>query len=640
MTKFKFTFFILLPVVGFLSMTFKNKNSLYFDLYTTRLTEFQVEQQALIKLIENKNDISQPSIVTIKNRIKEARLKLKAIDFWLRYLEPVAYKKINGPLPVEWETEVFEKFENPYKRPGAGLTLAELYLDEPDPKKDVLLKLLYESDEAISTFRADSTTRPMIKPDHFFFANRLYLLNLSAIYTTGFECPDTDNIVEELQTMLKTVKGIYTVYNKSFPAHPLTSNYLQLYAGMETFVAAQSKSADQFDHYYFIKDYVNPLYTLNQQYINSYHVFSRSYVDYSLNNDNKSIFDKNLFNGQNSKGIFLAVDDTVKLNQIKAIGEMLFFDPILSGNGKRSCASCHKPDQYFNDTTAVTSLAFNETGRLSRNTPTLVNSIYNHLLMVDGKHISLQNQAKDVISNANEMGCDAQTILDNVMSCETYKKAFNQFKKLTPHYDDVNIDHVVSAITMYYSEFSDFYAPFDRAMTGKENINAESIKGFNLFMSKAQCATCHFVPHFNGVKPPYIGSEFEVLGVPADTGYKKLSGDSGRFKLNPVAETMNAFRTGSIRNSTFTKPYMHNGVFSTLDEVINFYDAGGGAGRGLIVNNQTLPQDSLRLTNEEKIALKAFIKTLDENIIFQAPPVKLPISKLEIYKRRRVGGEY
>jgi cytochrome c peroxidase len=226
------------------------------------------------------------------------------------------------------------------------------------------------------------------------------------------------------------------------------------------------------------------------------------------------------------------------------------------------------------------------------------------------------------------------------MSCATYKKAFQKFTKLTPNYRKVTMDHVASAISIYYSGFSDFTAPFDRAMNGEENISAESVAGFNLFMSKAQCATCHFVPQFNGVKPPYISSEFEVLGVPADTGYKNLSGDSGRYKMNPAVETMHAFRTGSIRNSTFTKPYMHNGVFSTMDKVIDFYNAGGGAGRGLQVGNQTLSADSLLLTMEEKAALKAFIKTLDENITFQLPPDKLPISKLEAYKGRRAGGEY
>jgi cytochrome c peroxidase len=97
----------------------------------------------------------------------------------------------------------------------------------------------------------------------------------------------------------------------------------------------------------------------------------------------------------------------------------LFYDPVLSGNGKRSCASCHKPTEYFTDTSFTTSLQFDSINRLPRNTPSLVNAVYNHLLMLDGKYITLQNQAKDVISNTREMGCNEDDVVNNVMSCNT-----------------------------------------------------------------------------------------------------------------------------------------------------------------------------------------------------------------------------
>ena len=165
-------------------------------------------------------------------------------------------------------------------------------------------------------------------------------------------------------------------------------------------------------------------------------------------------------------------------------------------------------------------------------------------------------------------------------------------------------------------------------------------QGFNVFMSKAQCATCHFVPQFNGVKPPYVGSEFEVLGVPADTAYSKVSADKGRFGINPADETANAFRTGSLRNAQYTKPYMHNGVFASLNEVVDFYDGGGGAGRGLKVENQTLSSDSLHLSKTEKHNLVQFMKSLNEDIIFETPPAELPKSKNKEWNKRKVGGEY
>lgn len=177
-------------------------------------------------------------------------------------------------------------------------------------------------------------------------------------------------------------------------------------------------------------------------------------------------------------------------------------------------------------------------------------------------------------------------------------------------------------------------------MNNGRQVDPVAIRGFNLFMSKAQCATCHFVPHFNGVKPPYIGSEFEVLGTPADIQYKKLSEDKGRYGINPAEETLHAFRTGTVRNAAFTHPYMHNGVFRTLEELIDFYDGGGGAGRGLNVPNQTLASDSLKLSAQEKKELIAFMQSLTEKINFEMPPSGLPPSDNRLLKTRKVGGEY
>ena len=135
----------------------------------------------------------------------------------MRYFEPNAYRRINGPLPVEWENEVFEKFEPPYRREGAGLSLAELSFTQKPLIKDSLIQLIKRSDLAINTFEADSITSQLNTFSHFFLANRLFLLNLAAIYTTGFECPDTNHVIPELHSMLEGTKEIYNGYNQSFP---------------------------------------------------------------------------------------------------------------------------------------------------------------------------------------------------------------------------------------------------------------------------------------------------------------------------------------------------------------------------------------------------------------------------------------
>ena len=154
-------------------------------------------------------------------------------------------------------------------------------------------------------------------------------------------------------------------------------------------------------------------------------------------------------------------------------------------------------------------------------------------------------------------------------------------------------------------------------MNRQATLSTDARDGFNLFMGKAQCGTCHFLPLFNGVKPPYIGSEFEVLGTPADTLYSALSADTGRYGVNPAPETHRAFRTGTLRNIARTAPYMHNGAYKTLEDVIDFYDHGGAVGLGLALPTQTLPSDELNLSKEEKADIIAFLKALTD--ILQNP---------------------
>lgn len=635
-------FEFLLLLIIFASASFKTGHTEidYTENYTNRIKDLQQKEQQLLNSIQKADFSVASETESLKKQINLARLSLKSADFWLRYLEPISYKKINGPLPVEWETEVFEKFEKPYKREGAGLTLSTLYLDEEQPQKDSLLKLITQCIEATQAYSNDSITTHLKDYHHFFLCNRLFLLNLASIYTTGFECPDTEQIIPELRVMMSQVHTTYLSFNKSFPDHAISPSYLELYNHAISFVNKQPENYSAFDHFSFVKDYINPLFSINQALIRDYKVVTKSYVDYSLTKNSTSIFSKSLYRGQNPKGIFLRVYDEKTLAEIEQIGKLLFYDPILSGNNQRSCASCHKPTQYFTDTLSTTSLQFDGKNNLPRNSPSLVNATFNHLLMADGKHISLQEQAAAVITNPLEMACAEKDLLKKVLSCSEYKTAFKHFLKYTPQQPEISMEHLVSALTLYYSKFSNYNSPFDEAMNNKTAIDESSKKGFNVFMSKAQCATCHFAPQFNGVKPPYIGSEFEVIGVPADTNFTNLSTDKGRYGINPAFETANAFRTGTVRNAAKTKPYMHNGVFENLEQVIDFYDAGGGAGRGLKVNNQTLSSDSLHLTESEKEDLLAFIHSLTEKIPFETPPQKLPESKIKILNTRKVGGEY
>ncbi len=630
---------ILLPFCVVLLLAFKKESTAYNDCYQKSVQELLESQQQLLNKIK-KTNLDSLGKLNINDGINKARLKLKACDFWLRYLEPNAYKQINGPLPVEWETEVFEKFEKPYKRIGRGLTVLYNELEEENCNKDTLINILTSSIKTIPLFLNDSVIKKMNDHHHFFLANRLYLLNLAAIYTTGFECNNTSEVIPELKTMIGAVKNIYDSFNQNYPAYSLSKDYSTLYEQCIEFVKNQSNDFERFDHFNFIRTYINPLFSLNQNFIRDFGISSKSYNDYSLNNNVNSIFSKNIYYAQNTRGIYNRIKNPELLKEIDDLGKLLFYDPILSKNNERSCASCHKPSQYYTDTLTTTHLNFDKKNKLPRNTPTLLNTTHNHLAMLDGKHFTLQNQAKDVMTNPDEMASDENELLNKVLSCKEYKHRFNKLLEETPQEKTITINHITSALTFYYGKLSQNYSPFDKAMNKQTDVNKNVIAGFNLFMSKAQCATCHFVPQFNGVKPPYIGSEFEVIGTPADTAFTQLSSDKGRYKINPAIETQNAFRTTTLRNASKTKPYMHNGVFPDLMSVIDFYNNGGGKGRGLNVVNQTLSEEKLNLSDLEKQQLIAFILSLTESVPVESPPAKLPSSSIKSLNTRVIHGLY
>ncbi len=637
-------FFLMYLLFGFfvlLNMSFdKDRKNSSQELYTHQIDSLLLSELSLLDAINNEDFRTGSSRDYIASEIAKTRMELKKIDFWIRYLEPSLYLKVNGALPIEWENEVFEKEEKPYRRVGAGLSLAETYLDEEPIIKDSLFNLIYAAHEATLAFHNDSISNSLNSYHVFFLANRLYLLNLASIYTTGFECPTNENIIPELETMMLATSDIYRVFDASFEERRISTEYLNLYQQAIAFVQMQSKEPNEFNHFEFIKKYVNPLFALNQKMILQYKIISKNVNDYTLNSEANSIFDKTLFRAQQSRGVYVRKMEETDLSEIKNIGKLLFFDPILSENLSRSCASCHSPNKFYTDTSRITGTEFDGITTLSRNTPSLINILFQHLIMIDGKHTTLLEQGKSVIQNPLEMNSNLNEVLKKVMSCHIYHRAFKHFLKFTPNQKKVNIEQIVSAILIFYSDFSTYDSEFDKSMNNVAESTASVISGFNVFMSKAKCGTCHFVPQFNGVKPPFVNSEFEVIGVPEDTLYCNVSKDIGRALVHPADETYNAFRTPTLRNSMQTKPYMHNGIFSSINDIIDFYKGGGGNGHGLQIKNQTLSSDFLELTKLEEQDLKLFLESLNESIPNTLSPKSLPASTLKSLNIRKVGGIY
>jgi len=294
-----------------------------------------------------------------------------------------------------------------------------------------------------------------------------------------------------------------------------------------------------------------------------------------------------------------------------ALGKRLFYDASLSGTGTRSCASCHQPGKAFTDG-LVKNTSIHGKKLLDRNTPTLINAALQSNLFYDMRVLTLEDQVSDVVHNKAEMGSSLQEVVRRLRKNKAYRKLFSA---AFPAKKETGIDtfEVMNAIASYVRSLTELNSRFDQYMQGDQTaLTPGEINGFNLFMGKAKCATCHFMPLFNGITPPkYIVSDAEVIGVPASLTDTVIDPDLGWYNIIGVPSYKHAFKTPTVRNIDRTSPYMHNGVYTTLEQVMDFYNNGGGAGMGLSLSNQTLQEDSLHLTEKEIHDVIAFMKSLD-----------------------------
>lgn len=304
-----------------------------------------------------------------------------------------------------------------------------------------------------------------------------------------------------------------------------------------------------------------------------------------------------------------------------ALGRRLFFDPQLSGPRTRSCASCHNPDRGFADgRSRAMTLAAADQGA-ARNTPTLLNAALQPLLFADERAGSLEEQVAVVLSSPSEMQSSAQLAATRLQSDTSYRW---EFIRAVPGRRDsaVTALSVRVALAAYVRSLTGLNSRFDRAVRGDTTaLTPHERKGFTLFMGKARCGTCHFAPLFNGTMPPnFTTSEPEIIGVPGKLGAYDgtIDADPGRGGADHVETHRFAFRVPTLRNVAITAPYMHNGAFATLEQVVEFYDRGGGAGLAKPHAALTLSTQPLRLSLTERGALVAFLRSLTDTLI--APP--------------------
>jgi parallel beta-helix repeat protein len=321
-------------------------------------------------------------------------------------------------------------------------------------------------------------------------------------------------------------------------------------------------------------------------------------------------------------------DDNPDTPEKIELGRMLFFDPVLSGDNTVSCAHCHHPDLGFSDNRGL-SMGNNGKGIgrqrvggtvLRRGSPTLWNVGFNHAQYWDGRAKDLEHQAMFPITDSNEMDQGRIELGKELKSIAEYRELFGQaFETDNP----INFKNVLYAIAAFERSILSNNSRFDQYAGGDNSALSERERhGLNVFRSlKTRCFECHNIPTFNN-------PDFKAIGVPDINPDKP---DLGRYDIEGKGYER-AFKVPTLRNVALTAPYMHNGIFKTLDEVVEFYADGGGVKHGIA---QELLDDKIRpfsLTDREKEDLISFLHSLTDESNKPEIPKKVP-SGLPVVKK-------
>lgn len=576
----------------------------FFSCQKNEVSKATIKQDLLVDLTKLNNEIVQfqklvnqnSSQKDILEQFKKSRLVYKKVEWAIEYFIPETARFMNGPALDEMELEENRSFE-----PHGFQVMEEMIYPEynaKESKEDLTRELnIFQSNikQLKSTFEVIA-----ISDDYVLDAIQQNVFRVIALGITGFDSPILQSsILEAGQSLIVIPESLDKINanNKSLAELKNLTLKAQKYC-------EENNNFNAFNRVVFISEYLNPISKKLKAF----------QIEENIKNVKKSsplkptietLFDKDAFD----VNAFVLSDEYNFSKDKAALGEKLFYDKSLSKNNDRSCASCHHPEKAFTDglKTNVSLTGSN----LARNTPTLTYASLQNAQFWDMRQLDLEKQSVDVIQNKDEMHGSMENIHAKILVDNDYIKLF---KKAYPKTSKAEAWQIQNAIASYVRSLNSFDSRFDEYMRGSKNIlNNQEIEGMNLFMGKAKCATCHFTPLFNGTVPPsYSKTEHEVIGTPSEASGKALSPDKGRYLYNKMPQLVGAFKTPTVRNAAVTAPYMHNGVFKTLEEVVSFYNKGGGQGLGYEVENQTLPFDKLNLTVKEEQALVAFMKTLTD----------------------------
>lgn len=275
-----------------------------------------------------------------------------------------------------------------------------------------------------------------------------------------------------------------------------------------------------------------------------------------------------------------------------ALGERLFFDPLLSADGRISCARCHDPRHAFSDPRPVSTGV--DGGRGRRNAMPIFNLGWAPSLFWDGRSPSLEDQVLHPVENPLEMGETWERVVEKLTQHPDYPRLFErafETQTITPTL-------VTKAIAQYERTLISADAKIDRYLNGQGNLTAQEQQGFDLFFSeRGDCFHCH-------------GTRLFTDNLFHNNGLDEVFADSGLGAITGRPADVGTFRTPSLRNVEYTAPYMHDGRFATLEEAIEHYSTGVKPSATLdpLLNHGQRGD----FTEEEKAALVAFLKTLSD----------------------------
>ncbi|MBK8054395.1 MAG: cytochrome-c peroxidase [Saprospiraceae bacterium] len=289
-----------------------------------------------------------------------------------------------------------------------------------------------------------------------------------------------------------------------------------------------------------------------------------------------------------------------EINTKVQLGEKLFFDPILSKDSTLSCGSCHKPEYAFADNVAISPGVGGKKG--TRNAPSVMNMAFRSAFFYDGRAESLRDQVHFPIEDPLEMDLPYHDAVQRLQNHKIYSGLFNKIYTAKP-----NAENLADAIAAFEESLETSNTEFDAWMTDKPNtMSASAIRGRELFLSdKAKCFDCHFSPDFTV-------DEFKNIGLYDEKKYK----DKGRFMITKNSSDLGKFKVPGLRNVAVTAPYMHDGSFATLEDVVDYYSDPFKFVSTPINMDSTLLKP-INFTQQEKDDLVAFLKSLTDKRFYQ-----------------------